>query len=148
MKEFIVILISVITFLVIFEGVLPKGKFGKIVKTIMSLIVVLTMLVPIIKIFNSGYDLSKVLNSDANYEKYLEEYKKTTLVKEITAVLYSEDIEVKSVFVELSEEKNKVTILLKNEVLNENNEHIDILEKAKTLVVERFYLSAWEVIVE
>ncbi len=148
MKEFIVILISVITFLVVFEGVLPKGKFGKIVKTVMSLIVVLTMLAPIIKIFNNDYDFNKILNSSASYDGYFKEYKKSTLIKEITAVLESENIEVKSVFVELSEEKNKVKILLKNEVLNENGEHIDILEKAKEIVVERLYLSSWEVLVE
>ncbi len=147
MKEFILIVVSVTTFLAIFEGVLPRGKSGRLVKTVMSLIVVLTMLVPIVKIFNEDYDFNSLLNGNEAYENYLEEYKITTLKKEIKAVLKSENIETLEVFVELDENQNKLKILLNMGALNESDGHIDILEKAKRLVIERLYLNDWEVLV-
>lgn len=148
MKEFALIIVSVIIFLVVFEGVLPKGKFGKHVKTVMSLVAVLVILVPVINIFNSDYDFNSILNGNVAYEKYLEEYKKTTLEREIKTVLEGESIVVNDVFVELTNEKNKVLILLENQELNENSEHIDIKEKARDLIIERLYLNDWEIVVE
>ncbi len=148
MKEFALIIVSVIIFLVVFEGVLPKGKFGKHVKTVMSLVAVLVILVPIINIFNSDYDFNSILNGNVAYEEYLEEYKKTTLEREIETVLEGESIVVNDVFVEFTNEKNKVLILLENQELNENGEHIDIKEKARDLIIERLYLNDWEIVVE
>ncbi len=148
MKEFALIIVSIIIFLVVFEGVLPKGKFGKHVKTVMSLVTVLVILIPVVNIFNSDYDFNSILNNNDNYEKYLEEYKMNTLKKEIKTVLESESIEVGEVFVEMSNEKNIVKVLIKKDELNETVEHIDIKEKAKSLIIERLYLKGWEIIVE
>ena len=148
MKEYALVIVSVIVFLVVFEGVLPKGKFSKYVKTVMSLVTVLVILIPIVNIFNNDYSYTSILSGDLAYEEYLEEYKKTTLEKEIKTVLESEKILVNSVFVEILDNKNKVTILLENQVLNEELEHIDIMEKAKKLVCERLYLTDWEIVVE
>ena len=148
MKEFALIIVSVIIFLAVFEGVLPKGKFGKLVRSVMSLVAVLIILVPIINIFNSDYNFNSVLNTDSRFEEYLDEYKKSTLKSQITTILESENMVVLNVNVEFLEDKNKVEILLQNQELNENGEHIDIKEKAKTLIIERLYLSDWEIVVE
>ncbi len=147
MKDYLILITSVIIFLAIFEGVLPQGKFGKTTKSIISMVVVLVILTPIVKIFNSNFDFNNILLENLKYQEYLDKYQKETLEKEISSLLTIEGYVVSSVNVTISSSENKVKILIEKDELISDMEHIDILEKAKSLVIERFYLSNWEVIV-
>lgn len=147
MKEYLLLVVSIIIFLSIFEGVLPKGKFGNKVKVIISMVVVLVILNPIVSIFNSNYDYSNSLNNSEEFTSYLNEYKKNTIEKEISSTLTLEGYNVLSVNAVVNGNENKVEIIIKKDELLTSEEHIDNLEKAKRIVIERLYLTGWEVVV-
>ena len=147
MKEYLLLVVSIIIFLSIFEGVLPKGKFGNRVKVIISMVVVLVILNPIVSIFNSNYDYSNSLNNSEQFTSYLNEYKKNTIEKEILSTLTLEGYNVLSVNAVVNSNENKVEIIIKKDELLSSEEHIDNLEKAKRIVIERLYLTGWEVVV-
>ena len=147
MKEYLLLVVSIIIFLSIFEGVLPKGKFGNRVKVIISMVVVLVILNPIVSIFNSNYDYSNSLNNSEEFTSYLNEYKKNTIEKEILSTLTLEGYNVLSVNAVVNGNENKVEIIIKKDELLSSEEHIDNLEKAKRIVIERLYLTGWEVVV-
>lgn len=147
MKEYLLLVVSIIIFLTIFEGVLPKGKFGNRVKVIISMVVVLVILKPIVSIFNSNYDYSNSLNNSEEFTSYLNEYKKNTIEKEILSTLTLEGYNVLSVNAVVNGNENKVEIIIKKDELLSSEEHIDNLEKAKRIVIERLYLNGWEVVV-
>ena len=147
MKEYLLLVVSIIIFLTIFEGVLPKGKFGNRVKVIISMVVVLVILNPIVSIFNSNYDYSNSLNNCEEFTSYLNEYKKNTIEKEILSTLTLEGYNVLSVNAVVNGNENKVEIIIKKDELLTSEEHIDNLEKAKRIVIERLYLNGWEVVV-
>ena len=145
MEKYLVVVSSVIIFLAVFEGVLPSGKFGKMVKTVVSMVVTIVILTPIVNIFNNSFDYETIINSNDGYVEYLNEYKKITLEKEVKSFLLINGLDVESVFVTINENNNLLEILIKKDELNSESEHINILEKAKNLVIERFYLSDWEI---
>ena len=145
MKEYLIVIVSIIIFLTIFEGVLPKGKHNKFIKTIISSIVVCILLVPIIKIFNSDYTFDAVSNN-IDYENYLIDYKEKTIKNEIKTLLNSEKIVEKKIEVDCKE--NIVLIILDEAVINDKEEHINNKEKAKSLLIERLYLIDWELLIE
>lgn len=145
MEKYLVVVSSVIIFLAVFEGVLPSGKFGKMVKIVISMVVTLVILTPILNIFNKNYDFNAILNESDEYVEYLNEYKKTTLEKEIKSFLLINDFDVVDVSVSVTTQENSLKILIEKDELNSDGEHINILEKAKNLVIERFYLSDWEI---
>lgn len=147
MKEYLIVIISSIIFLAIFEGLLPKGKLGNNVKSIISIVVVLIILNPIVKFFNSDFNYENILYDNSEYQAYLDEYKKNTLEKEIESTLKLNGYNVISVSAMINDNQNKVEIIIEKDEFIKEDEHIIILEKAKSLVIERFYLSSWEVIV-
>ena len=82
-----------------------------------------------------------------SYTEYLNEYKKVSLEKEITSFLVVNGFNVLSVKASISDIHNSLEILIKKDELNSDKEHIDNLEKAKNLIIERFYLLNWEIVV-
>ena len=147
MKNFLLIFISTITFLTVFERIIPKGKIGKIVKVIFSCFIVLIILNPVVKLFSNEDNFYDEIPVNLELSNYLENYKIQTLKKEIEVVLESENYCVQSCNINKVDEKYIVQIILKKSCINENDEHIFSIDKAKKLIIDRLYLDDWEIVV-
>ena len=148
MKEYFSSVITITFFLCLIDGILPKSKNGKVVKNVIAILSVTIILSPILNIFNSNLDLfnnTEILN---NYSSYLIEYKKTTMVNEISYLLENNGYDVLSVEIKSKNDGNIIQVFLLNNGINDQNEHIDSIENAKNLILERLYLDNWEVLVE
>ena len=147
MKNFLLIFISTITFLTVFERIIPKGKTGKIVKAIFSCFIVFIILNPVVKIFSNEDNFYDEIPVNLELSNYLENYKIQTLKKEIEVVLESQNYCVQSCNINKVDEKYIVQIILNKSCINENDEHIFSIDKAKKLIIDRLYLDDWEIVV-
>ncbi len=138
MNKYFISTLSVIFLLSILDILVSKTKNGKAVRAVISLIATFILITPILSIFkvNSGENL---LLSDELYLNYLENLEDETVRRKLKIALNIGDFEYLDLFVEFENDgrnKNlkKVTIILPKGVILGSDEHINMIEKAKTLL--------------
>ena len=131
MKEYFLTIITTTFFLAMLDGILPKNKNGKLVKSIISVVSVTIILVPILNFLNSDYKTNFNDNLFNDYEKYLTEYHKKTTESEIETLLKSNGYDVTSVHLTKIDDKNFIEIFLNDTGINDDSEHINRIENAK-----------------
>ncbi len=151
MNNYIYAIGGAITVLALFENIAPSGKNGKLCKTIISIICVIMIMSPIIKIFKNEYN-GEVMSS-ASYSEYLLNYEETLTAKSIEYLLKNNDFSIENVEVNGENVDGKfivklVKIKLKNLVILDSDEHIFISEKIKNLIKSRLYVDDMELIIE
>jgi len=132
MKEYLKLLIIMVTLVSIALLILPEGKMKKTTCIAFSFIITLTLLTPI-KNFITSYSFSE---NTENYQLSLEySYKNSIYDYAIKKLLKENGIAVLQVKCEFDEQDDtqikKVGLKLDKSVLNENIEHINIIVKAK-----------------
>ncbi len=150
MKAWILSVSAVILLTSIIVLILPENKISKYVKSIFSLLVMLVIISPIIKIQNEQVDFSNVfyestVNVDYDFIKYINsqkilEYEKNCKklleqlgVNNATIVIYY------TILGDGSIQIKSTTINLINAVIKTDSEHIYIIEDIKEVISE--YLS-------
>lgn len=135
----LVLLISLLTI------ILPDGKVGKYVKSIFSILVLLTVLKPLINIKNSSFDINFFDNETTVYYQedylyYFYEKQKKSIEENCIKLIQDEGIKSATVNVEyviddLSFKVTNVKINLSNAVINSNKEHIFVIEDVKQSLI-------------
>lgn len=145
MKEWI-ISICVITFLIgISSVILPEGKIGKYIKSIFSIVTVLVIISPILKIdlssFNFNQFFSKDIQIQQEYIDYIdkkmdEEIKKTCSQQLIKQHLNYSKIETS--YIEKNDENIlcKITIYLNYTSNQVDKEHIIVIEELRSEITK------------
>lgn len=136
MAQYFISILSISLFLAMVDLLLLKTQNAKLVRSIISLILITVLIVPIINIIESN-DFG-----DNNYSLELEEQliliEKETLTSKIKNVLDSNNVIYDSLSVEISTEDNKYqikkVIIYLSQVINDENERININEKIKNLI--------------
>lgn len=152
MKEYLISITSIILFISILELFIPNNKIGAFVKGIVGVVSIILMLSPIISIFNKNYDYEFTKN-DYEYTNYLVDYEKKIIKEEIDLLLKTNDltpitIEIIGEVLEGDFKIYKIYIKIENKVISNENEHINKLENAKKLILERLFLDSPEIEIE
>ncbi len=153
MKEYFYQTLSVITFLSIADLIVTKSKNGKIVKTIISLISVTALSLPIISIVKNVKLSNENFNYVQNYNEYLLELQEEVYKKTIKKALFDAQIDNFELEFEFSSDDNifkleKIIIIFENEVINDNNEHIDMTERVNLALKNTVNLSGVTIEIE
>lgn len=148
MKEYFLTIITATFFLAILDGVLPQNNNGKLVKTIITVVSVSIILVPILNFFKNDFEYNYSEQVFDKYDDYLLKYQEETTINEIKTLLNNNKYDVSSVEILNDSDKQIIKIILLDNGINEDSEHINSIENAQNLVKERLYLNAWEVQVE
>lgn len=148
MKEYFLTIITATFFLAILDGVLPKNNNGKLVKSIITVVSVSIILVPILNFFKNDFEYNYSEQVFDNYDDYLLKYQEETTINEIKTLLNNNKYDVSSVEILNDSDKQIIKIILLDNGINEDSEHINSIENAQNLVKERLYLNTWEVQVE
>lgn len=147
MKEYLKVIIVLVSFVSLVLIVLPEGRMIKTACICFSFVICLTLLSPlknyvgdfVINDQEQEYDISQEQDYKSNIYKYI-----------IKKILAEEKIELDDVTVEFSDENKKIKkvgIKLNNSVLKEETEHINIIVKAKKSLSNRLNISDLEVYV-
>lgn len=136
MNNYFFATISVIILLAFLDIIISKTKNGKVVKSVVSLIAVTMLAVPIVSIVKGDNSLIKEGYYSEYTKNYLIDLEKKVVKNKIKEALKDLEYEILNVEVEYFSENDlleikKVTVYLSSAVINENNEHIDILESVK-----------------
>lgn len=135
--------VFVIIFIAFAETVTVSGKNGRAVKTVLSLVAVVSFISPIFTLIN-GDVTYQVDDNNAEYTSYLLHLEKTTLETEILTLLNVNGYNVNSVDVEVDAASDiistkKVDLILNCQGINCENTHINIIEEIKKLLTERVF---------
>ena len=145
MKGYFYGLIASVIFLAVFESVIPKSENGKPVKAVVSLLALLIITVPVIKMLGSGFFTgSESADINESFTNKLSEIERITTESEVYSLLKTEKFPVKKVkaAVITSDGKifvKKIVVFYDESVIKENENHIYILENAKELIKSRLY---------
>lgn len=82
LKEFVFTLTTITIFIVAVELVLPNNSFKKYQNFVLSLIMLAVMISPIIKIFNSGSDIAKEIETVFDFSGSVKEPKKDSIYED------------------------------------------------------------------
>lgn len=152
MRNYLIICVLTILFFSLLENMLIKGSLNKIVKSVFSIICVLIIAYPITNLINGGFNLTSV-NFDNEFSSHLLKIEENTTQIEVKNLLVKNNYNVKNVEV-IAENENgvvsikKINVIIKSEVINENGEHIIIINQAKELLEKNCYNCQLEVIIE
>ena len=142
MKEYIyTIIVSVFVFAV-FDVFVSKTKNGKIVKSIISLIITTLIAIPVINLVTNNNLNSEFLNNE-DYATYLEELEDNSQKSTLKSLLLKEGVKVSDIEIVREGGVIKNVII----VISSNDEHIDITNKVLS-VVKSVVDDGVEVIVE
>ena len=142
MKEYIyTIIVSVFVFAV-FDAFVSKTKNGKIVKSIISLIITTLIAIPVINLVTNNNLNSEFLNNE-DYATYLEELEDNSQKSTLKSLLLKEGVKVSDIEI-VSEGGVIKNVII---VISSNDEHIDITNKVLS-VVKSVVDDGVEVIVE
>ena len=154
-----IVSIIVTTFLIaLISFILPSGSTAKYVKSVLSMVLVVVIVSPLIKFSSQNFDVNNIFSSQNVYLQtdfldYVLEEKVDNLSKNCNLVL--ENLGVKGANIEILYRQNegidiiiqKVTINLKNAVINSDLGHIDIIEKTKKSISEYLVLKESDVVI-
>jgi len=145
-SSWIISIVGIVILGVLIDLILPEGQMQKYIKSIFSVIVVLTMVSPVLNIDLNKIEFNKFIYNESSIElndKYLKNYNedyKKTLERLLENSL--EDKGYKNVSVEISYnlsnnyfEIQKVVLNIKNLVINTNQVHIDKYKEMRAIAV-------------
>ncbi len=151
MNNLFVVSLTSITFLTMLDVIVSKTKNGKVVKTVISLVAVTILLTPIVSIIKN-FDINYDISANENYQNYLIDFESKVYKSTIKSVLEKNGYEVQDVIISFSEDNvyspKKVTIKLKNTVINGQEEHINMIERVKTLLKTAINTENVEILIE
>ena len=148
MKEYLKLLIVLVTLVSISLVILPEGKMKKTTCICFSFVICLTLLSPI-----KNFVLEEVfIDNSVDYNYSLEDdYRQGIYTYIIKTILTEEGIKVEEVFVEFDyndlKKIKKISIKLDKTVLKDEAQHINIIVKAKECLSERLNISFSEIVV-
>ena len=151
MENYFYIISSVIILLALLENLIPNSSSGKSVKTVLSIIAVIVILSPILKIVKGSNN--NLTESAATFNEYLEAYQNNLTEKSVELLLKTEGYDLENVKV-LGEYNGtnylvqKIQIKFKNLVINDDTEHIIIIEKIENLISDRPNILKAEIVIE
>ena len=144
MWEWVVSVGAVVILSVMINILTPDGRLSGIIAVILSISIVFVIIKPI-----NGIDLSndfefsfneKEIVVDYEYAKYLNGLRCENVINQCKKALIKQGYSVVNVEIIYDEEDfsqlsiKNVKVILSNEVINSGTEHIDIIDKVKTLL--------------
>lgn len=139
MNEYFITTLSVALFLAVVDVLVSKTQNGKIVKSVISLILVTVLAVPIIKIIgNEDFNIENSF-STSKFEAELIKLEKEILTEKIESTLNDNEINFINVSVEMSSQEasfnvEKIIIKFSNSVIKGESERINMLDKVQKLL--------------
>lgn len=143
MKEYLISCISAVAFFSLIESLVLKGALTKILKSIISLISILIIIYPIVNLINYNFkDNYNQINEE--YSSYLIKIEQKTTESEISSLLIKNGYTVSEVKVEVDNQNGnaiikKINVKISVLGITENEEHININDKIKNLILENLH---------
>lgn len=145
MKEWLLGISATVLLTSVVSLILPEGRSGKYVKSFFSVLVVLVIISPVIRLANSDFRFSDLLYSDNvfyqdDYIFYINEAKTETMENNCTLLLKEKGVlnAVVKINYTVSEDYiysiEKVEVFLDNAVIKSDGEHINIIEEISVAV--------------
>lgn len=148
MKEYLKLLIVLVTIVSVVLVVLPEGKMKKTTCICFSFLICLTLLTPVKKFVLEEVYIENNLDYDYSLEN---DYRQGLYSYIIKQILKKEKIEVEEVFVEFDfndlKKIKKISIKLDKSVLKEECQHINIIVKAKECLSKQLNIAFSEIVV-
>ena len=150
MNNYFYAVAGVIILLALFENILPNSSTGKSAKTVISVVCVVIILSPIVNIVKGSDSFNE---TGSSYNEYLQNYQNQLTEKSVKLLLETEDflvdtVSVQGEYISGNYLVNKITIKLENLVINDDSEHINIIENIENLLASRLNILKAEIIVE
>ena len=148
-----IIMIVIISSIIII--IIPEGRTTGIISVVLSIIVVLTLVSPL-KDFNLDVSIPTFdynIEIDYSYAEHANYLRSINYANDCIKVLEKEGINNAEIQVIYQDDEFRrfnikfVKVFLENEVINSNEEHIDIIDKVKTLISERLIIEKGQVII-
>ena len=135
MKEYLYATLTSVLVLISIDILISKSKNGKVVKSVLALVVTTMLAVPVVSLITGKGSYS--LDFSSEYFEYLTELEDENLKSKIKTAIYEKGIEVKSVTFEKENGKIvKVFIKIENEVILDGNGHINIITERVYSVIK------------
>lgn len=145
MKEYILSIASLIILITVLGLILPSGKTGRIIKSVCSVLILISIITPVLKLKNGEIDLETVfyekeIKADESYLYKTAQMKVDYLKQNCIKILENTGIFSPEIDIEFNVNDNyglelkNVKINIKNAVINSQKEHIDIIEEIKNEV--------------
>jgi hypothetical protein len=128
--------------------ILPEGKTSKTIKSVVSLLLVVVIVQPILRLKDANFSLGQVFDEEVvlqnDYLEYIhfkkvEHYEKTCISLLEKLGVYQAEVDV---IYEIDDNNEinlkKIQINLKNSVIKSDKDHIDIIDEAKLLIKNTF----------
>ena len=144
-SNWIISIVGVVILSVLIDLILPEGQMQKYIKSVFSVVIVLTMVSPILKIDISSIDFNKFIYNESSVEintnylnNYNEDYKKS--LEEIVENALKDggflnvEVEISYNLSNNNFEIEKVKLDIKKLVINANQVHIDKYKEMQTIV--------------
>lgn len=145
MKSWLLSVCIVILLTSVLGLIVPEGKMGNYVKSFFSILVLIVIVSPVIKLINSDFAIGELVDANSIYIKedylsFINDKKITSLKSDCEEILnkygiYNAEIDVEYFITEdYIFSIKKVNIFLDNAVINSDSEHINIIESVKEAV--------------
>ena len=148
MKEWILCLTGVIILTTIFYLIMPSGKTNTLIKGVFSLICILVLVQPIASLKNGKLGeltFKEVeINLDNEYLSFVYSKKLENIEKDCQNILKKEGLYTENVLVEFEENQFleykiiEIKINLKELVIEDENEHINKIDRARSSISKYF----------
>lgn len=152
MKEWLLSICVVILLTAVISLILPEGRIGAYIKSFFSIIVVLVVVSPIMKIKDLNYNFSDVVNIDnviyqEDFLRFVNKEKIKSLESDCVKLIDKCGVKNSKVNIDYLVNSEylysieKVKIFLDNAVIKSDKEHINIIEEISNAVAERLNIS-------
>lgn len=148
MKAWVIGILVNVFFITVLSLILPEGKMVKSIKSVVSLLLVIVIVQPVLRLKDINLDLGQVFNKEVvlqnNYLEYIhfkkvENYEKSCVLLLEKVGIYQAKVDV---IYKINEDNEinvkKIQINLKNSVIKSDKDHIDIIDEAKLLIKNTF----------
>ena len=150
MKNWIVSIVVNLFFISVMSMIMPKGKMATAFKSVTSLLVIIIIIQPIFELKKIDFNFGNIFNYEMDLQtNYLSYVQKTTIENyEKQGKKIVEDCGISCADVNFVYELDsyfqikiiKIQINLKNSVINENEERINIIKKTKVAIKNFFQI--------
>jgi len=158
MNNWIISVAAIIILTVVAGMILPEGKTNKLIKSIFSIICLFVLIMPIQYLSNRNFAITDVLSIkneytlDESFLYYTSSEKALSLQTECAELFKSNGITEVDVQIIFNSEKivftiEKIYVNIKNIVILENYQHININVVISNLLVDNFNIDAEQVII-
>ncbi len=156
MKSWILSIIIVVLSISIISLLFPSGKLGKFIKSIFAFVLTLVILKPITELKNQEFfvDFDKLqISYQEEYLDYVNSFKVNKIIENCKLIANNYGVENLKVNVEYELAENaefclsKVVLNFENTVINSDKEHIVIIEKVKTAILNYLNVDYSKVVV-